>query len=300
MVSHMGPQRTWLVRILWILGIGIGTNAVLGPMGMRVIDYRFSETLIDQGIGLDVVALFGVVPVAFAAALLTRRDHAAGPVLAFVPTTFGAYMLPQYVVGPEYLSLPGNNEQFFLFHLALFVVAVAGLLLAWNSIDSQRLRPSSAASDLRRSWVMFGVAAFIGLGRWLPGLVELTAGDPALADFVENPTSYLLIGLLDLGLVAPAAIAAGVALRLHATWARKAAYAVIGWFAMVPASVASMAIVMVVRDDPAASTSLAGFFTVAALVFLLGAIALYRPMFWRPAKVQRAGERRPDVAEPVR
>lgn len=282
----------WLQRVLYVLAAGIAANSLLGPLLTEVIEYRFSETLINQGIGLDAVALFGAAPVAVLAAFLVRRSHPAGPVLAFIPTTFAAYMAPQYVVGPEYLELPGNNEQFFLFHLGLFVIAIVGLALSWTSVDRDSLRPSTRASDLRRSWVMLGVVAFIGIGRWLPALVELTAGDPTIADFLENPTSYMLIGMLDLGLVVPAGIAAAIGLRRGAGWARTAAYAVIGWFALVPAAVAAMAIVMQLNEDPFASTGLTTMFSVAAFVFIAGAVLLYRPMF-------RAGSQREAVDERV-
>lgn len=282
----------WLERVLYVLAAGIAVNSLLGPLVTEVIEYRFSETLINQAIGLDVVALFGAVPVAVLAAFLVRRSHPAGPVLAFIPTTFAAYMAPQYVVGPEYLDLPGNNEQFFLFHLGLFVIAIVGLFLSWTSIDRDSLRPATRSSDLRRSWVMLGVVAFIGIGRWLPALVELTAGDPTIADFLENPTSYMLIGMLDLGLVVPAGIAAAIGLRSGARWARTAAYAVIGWFALVPAAVAAMAIVMQLNEDPFASTGLTTMFSVAAFVFIAGAVLLYRPMF-------RASSRREAVDERV-
>jgi hypothetical protein len=30
----------------------------------------------------------------------------------------------QYVVGPEYLTLPGNNERFFVLHLALLIAGL--------------------------------------------------------------------------------------------------------------------------------------------------------------------------------
>lgn len=278
-MTAISPRRRWLAYGLIALALGLTANSVLGPLLVGAIRYRFSETLINQGIGLDAVALLGAVPVAVAAALLTLRGHLAGPVLALIPATFAAYMAPQYVVGPDYLGIAGNNEQFFLFHLGLFVLALGTIVLAWTETDRTRLRPATAGSDRRRSWVMFGVAAFILLGRWLPFLVELTQGDPTSPDYVENPTSFLLIGLLDLGLVVPAALTAGIGLRFHASWSRTAAYAVIGWFALVPAAVAAMAIAMVVNGDPAADTGTAAVFAVAAVVFTAGAAALYRPLF---------------------
>jgi hypothetical protein len=276
--AELIPHRGLAVATV-LLGFGVAANALLGPLVFEVIEYRFSTTLINQGIGLDAVALFAVLPVAILAGVLMWRARHAGLILAFVPATFAAYMLPQYVIGPDYLTRPGNNEQFFPFHVAFFVLAVGVLLFAWNAVEDERLRPHSRSSDRMRAMVLFGVAGFILLGRWLPALVELVQGSPSLADFRQNPTSFLLIGWLDLGIVVPAAITAGFGLLRGARWARKAAYCVIAWFALVPASIAAMAIIMQLNGDPNANTNTMWVFTVAAVVFTVGAAWLFRPLF---------------------
>ncbi len=271
--------RSTLIWVLVALAVALTANSLLGPLVTGQIEYHYSESLINQGIGLDAVALFGAVPVAIAAAVLVQRRHRAGPVLAFIPATLAAYMAPQYIIGPDYLGLPGNNEQFFVFHLALFLLATATIITAWNAIDRSLLVPDSAQSDRRRSWVLLAVVAFVFVGRWLTGLIALLGGNPVNSDYQENPTAYLLIGFLDLGIVVPAALVAAIGLRRHRSWARPAAYAMIGWFALVPAAVAAMAIVMTVNDDPNASTGATVMFVVAAAVFTAGAASLYRPLF---------------------
>lgn len=275
----LSRRSRWLASLLFSLAALLAANSILGPFLTGTIEYRFSESLIYQGIGLDAVALVGAAPIAVAAALLVLRRHPAGPVVAFIPATFAAYMAPQYVVGPEYLTLAGNNEQFILLHLALLVLGVATILVAWRAVDRGWLPPASRRSDLRRSWVLWGVVAFIGGARWLPAIAELVAGDPTIPDYLENPTSFLLIGLLDLGLVVPAAVASAIALRKGVEWARTAAYAVIGWFALVPAAVAAMAVTMQVNGDPNASTGMTVVFAVAAVAFTAGAALLYAPLF---------------------
>lgn len=89
---------------LLALAVGLAANSLLGPLAAEVIEYRFSDTLVNQGIGLDAVALLGAVPQAVVAAVLVRRGHPAGPVLGFIPSTFAAYMAPQYIVGPYWDS----------------------------------------------------------------------------------------------------------------------------------------------------------------------------------------------------
>ncbi len=276
--AELIPHRG-LATATALLGLGLAVNSLLGPFGFEIIEYRFSRSLINQAIGLDSVTLFGVVPVALAAAVLMWRAQHSGLVLAFVPATFAAYMLPQYAIGPEYLTLAGNNEQYFPLHISLFVLSLGVLLLAWNAIEDERLRPHSRQSDRMRAMVLFAVAAFVLLGRWLPVLVELVQGSPSIVDFRENPTSFLLIGWLDLGLVVPAAIASGIGLLRGARWARKAAYAMIAWFALVPASIAAMAITMTVEGDPNVDPTTMWVFTVAAVAFTVGALWLFRPLF---------------------
>lgn len=278
--AELIPHRGLALATL-LLGLGVAANSLLGPLILGAIEYRFSTSLINQGIGLDAVALCAVFPVAVLAGILMWRARHAGLVLAFIPSTFAIYMLPQYVIGPEYLRLSGNNEQFFPFHLALFVLAVGVFLFAWNAVEDERLRPHTRPSDRMRAMVLIAVAGFILVARWLPALIELVEGTPNLADFRENPTSFLLIGWLDLGIVVPAAITAAIGLLRGVRWARKAGYAVIAWFALAPASIAAMAITMVVNDDPNADTGTMWMFSVAGALFTVGAAALFAPVFHR-------------------
>ena len=99
----------WLAYGLFALAAGLAANSVLGPLLLDVIHYHYSESSINQGIGPDVVAHLGAAPVAVAAGVLVLRRHRARPVLAFIPATFAAYMAPQYVIGPEYLEMPGPS-----------------------------------------------------------------------------------------------------------------------------------------------------------------------------------------------
>ena len=271
------PSPAWLVSGLFALAAGLILNTALGPLFTGTIRYHYAESLTNQGIAVDAVALIAALT-AIVAALLVRNRHSAGPVLAFVPATFAAYMAPQYIVGPDYLGLTGNNEQFFLLHIALLVVAIAVILTAWRSIDPGGLVPRTTTSDRRRSWVMVGLAAFIALGRWLPSILDLMSGQPTLPEYLDNPTAHLLIGTLDLGLVVPAALAAAIGLRVGARWGRTAAYALIGWFALVPASVAAMSITMQINNDPNADPTMTAVFVAAAFAFSAGALLLYRPL----------------------
>src|SRR5687768_10302153 len=77
---------------LFVLGAGLALNTILGPLMLDAIDYPFSESLRNQTIGLEVVSLFLVAPLCFAAGILTLRERRAGAVLAFGPAAYTAYM----------------------------------------------------------------------------------------------------------------------------------------------------------------------------------------------------------------
>lgn len=266
-----------LLAGLVVLAAGLAANTVLGPLVLGIIDYRYGESMTNQGIGIDAVALLVVAPAALLAAWMVRRDHLAGPPLAFLPAVFAVYTAPQYVIGPEYQQMPGNNEQFFLLHLGLLLVGIAVLLLAWQAVDRIHLLPDTRDSDRRRSWLLFGAAGFV-LVRWLPFLPELMQGSPSGREYADNPTAFLLIALLDLALAVPATLTAAFGLRAGAVWGRSAAYAVVGFFAVVPLSVAAMAVTMVLRGDPNGSVVAATGFSGAAIGFGLMALLMYRPL----------------------
>lgn len=259
------------------LGVGLAANSLLGPLATGVIRYRFSDSLLYQGIGLDFVSLVVVAPLAVAAGVLTLRRRLLGPALGLGIGAYAAYMAIQYVVGPEYGTLPGNNERFFLLHLGLLVLGLATTASAWAAMPDGRLPPTTAEGE--RRWGALSIAlGVLLLLRYLPGLVALTTGGPTPPEFRENATSYLLIASLDLGVFLPAAVAAGVALRRGLGWARKALHLVVGWLALVGLAVAAMGVTMRLHEDPAMSGGqLAAFVVVGAALALLY-VWLERPL----------------------
>ena len=84
-----------------------------------------------------------------------------------------------------------------------------------------------------------------------------------------------------MGIVVPTLTAVGVGLVRGAGWAHKAAYGVLGWFALLGSSVAAMAVVMQVKADPSASTTNTIAFGLFALVGLTIATRLLRPLLAR-------------------
>jgi hypothetical protein len=273
-IAPAGKHR-WLGIALIALGLGLIANSLLGPFVADAIRYPLSESVLNQMIGLEAVSLLMVAPLCILTGVLAIRGRAVGPLVAFGPAAYTAYMFLQYAVGPEYRYYPGVLP----LHLALFTLGGGIAVAAWWAIDRDHLPRMTRRSERRYGVLLLVLAAFI-VSRYLPALVAGLRGDPLPAEFRADVSMYWSIFLLDLGVVVPATIAAAVALIRGTDWGRKALYVVFGWFALVPASVAAMAVVMVAKDDPNASAGQAIVLTVVALLFAALAVRLYRPMIF--------------------
>ena len=81
---------------------------------------------------------------------------------------------------------------------------------------------------------------------------------------------------MDLGIIVPVAVATGVGLLRGSRAAVAASYGVCGVFALIGASVTSMAVIMQLNDDPAASPALIAGFGVITAAFAALAVRLVR------------------------
>lgn len=277
MMEGLDRRLRWLGLGSILLAAGMALNSLIGPLLANLVDYPYTETIRNEALGLELVTLVLVAPLAALAGWLALRRHRAAGPLAMGPAGYSAYMLAQYVVGPQYLQY----QPVIAFHLALFVLSLAVLALAWSVTGTTALPARS------RGWtaVLVLLVAFV-LSRWLPALTGLATSEPVPAA-EPDVTMYWSIFLLDLGIVVPLTVAVAVGLAVGREWATRALYGIVGWFALVPPSVAAMAIVKVVRDDPNALPADAVVLGVVSLVMGLVAVVLFRPLFARQADQPR-------------
>ncbi len=264
------------------LALGVGATSVLGPIVSGVIDYHVSQDMLNQVIGADAVALVLVAPATMALAILALLRHPASLVLAPGPALFAMYLYGQLAIGQEFDRYPGNSEQFFPLLLALFVLGGVVAAAAWTQLDVERLAPLSPRGRRIAGAFLFLVVAFLVLGLHLPGLLDAWSEQPQSTEYLENPTVFWVVKLMDLGIIVPVAVAAGVGVLRGAPRAQQALYALVAWFTLLGAAVAAMAMTMLINDDPAASVGLAIGFTAAAAGFAVLAAWLYRPLFPSP------------------
>jgi hypothetical protein len=266
----------WFAATLLILAAALVLNTVLGPLGVDVLAYPVTETVENQLVGLELVTVVLVAPWCVVAAVLAARGHAAATPLAIGPAGYAAYMFVQYVLGPEHDTYaPGV-----LLHLALFTLGLAIAVWAWvRTVASAVAWP---ARHRRAHALALGLLAAFVLSRYVGGLAAaLGGGGPVPAEYREEPTFYWSIVLLDLGIVLPATVAAAVAVWRGTRTAAAALYGVVGWFALVPPSVASMGAVMLAREDPYAAAGQVVALTTVAVLFAVYAVVVFRHLFGR-------------------
>jgi hypothetical protein len=272
-----------------LLGCVVATTALLGPWAFGVIRYRTSSTTLNQIVGADAAALTVVAPLAVIAGILVLRHHVVGPVLALAPSVFVVYTYTQLIVGEEYLRLPGNNERFFPLLLGGFILAGGIVVAAWRALDPADLPPVSPRLGRTYAVVLAVVAAYLLVGLHLPSLVDALRDAPTRTEYVSSPTPFWLVKLMDLGIVAPVAAVTAVGLWRRSARALATAYAVVGGFTLLAASVTGMALTMYRHGDPDAALPTVAVFAAFTLTFAGLTATLYRPLFTRRAELVHSG-----------
>lgn len=282
--THRADARTAAERRLAAglvaIAAGLVAVALLGPLVTGVIDYRVSDTLRNQTIGLDAVSLAIVAPLSALAAVLALRGRVAGPALAMGVGAYTSYMFIQYIVGPDYGHLPGNNERLFPLAVSMFAAGWIVALAGWLAATDTRL-PHSPARERRTGRFILPALAGLAFVRYIPALGDWMSGDPQDPGYLAGPAFAWTIAALDLGVFLPVTAATCAGLSRGEAWARRAQYLVGGWFGLVGPAVASMALVMHVNGDPNASTGGTVFMTVLGLVFAALAVWLFLPLVRR-------------------
>lgn len=90
---------------------------------------------------------------------------------------------------------------------------------------------------------MFLLSIFTSLS-YIAAIPQIFNGGTIPATYLEDPTVYWSVFLLDLGFVIPITIAVSVGLLQNWGFAQKLVYGMVGWYTLVVGSVAGMFVVM--------------------------------------------------------
>ncbi|HET8523709.1 MAG TPA: hypothetical protein VFL82_10755 [Thermomicrobiales bacterium] len=230
------------------LGAGVAVSSLLGPLVLNVIRFRTSENIENQFIGGDAVSLGLVAPVAIVAGVLWLRDHRLAPALALAPALYAVYTYTSVVLGQEYSRYAGNVEKFFPLYAGL--VAASGVIAAaaWSRLGRVDLVVPSIRLRRGLAGIFIGVGGLFALA-WARQIQLVVSGHPT-TEYLEGPTLFWLIKLLDFGFVIPAMLATGVGLLRAHPAAVKAAYGLAGFLTCLGGSIAGMAVAMELKQDP--------------------------------------------------
>jgi hypothetical protein len=273
----LDARSRWLGACLLALAALFAALSVLGPLVSGIIHWRIRPTILSQLYGLDAVSLAAVAPLTAMAGALSLLGRPLGALLGIGPAAYGVYMVPQYVLGPDYAHVAGDNERWFPLLVTMFALGVVAAALAWDQLRRSEPRGSTRVESLvaRR---LLPAAATVVFIRYIPTLADWMSASPTAKDYVAGPNFSWTIALLDLGVVLPATAAVCIGYRRAAIWARRGLYALTGWFALVGAAVAGMAIAMQVRADPAITLTQMIVMTVLGAALIALAAVLYAPV----------------------
>jgi hypothetical protein len=247
---------------------------LLGPLGLGLIEWRVSANGLNQTYGADAAILALVVPATLAAARLWWRGQRLGAPLALGVGLAALYYGIAETLGPDYIRYAGNNERYFLLFLAVIVLAWLVAARAWVALDPAPPRPPV--------WLARGLAVVLALGAalisvaWLKQLLDIAATGAVTREYLEAPSAFWTVRIVDLGFIAPVCLGVGVGLWRGSAVAIKAAYGVVAFMVLQAAAVLAMRGVMLWRDDPTASPALVYALAPVTAALLACALALLR------------------------
>jgi hypothetical protein len=216
----------WLIPLIGLLALFAASMGVFYQQPGQPFTYtnHRGETLMINGEGLyfydtvsmaaqqqgnDVITLTVGLPLLAISTWLAFRGSLRGRLLLTGTLGFFLYTYMSMAMLTSYNAL-------FLVYVALFSLSLYAFILSMMAFDLETL-PRRFSEQLPRRWIaglMFLVGGFLllaWLGRIVPPLLQ--GETPAL----ENTTT-LVIQAMDLGLIAPLAILAGVLLLRRSAW----------------------------------------------------------------------------------
>jgi len=220
------PALKWLIPPIFVLALIAASFGLFDPTPGEPFPYtnHRGETVTINGSGLyfydtvssaaqmqgnDLITLIVGLPLLAFSALWASRGSLRGRLL--LTGTLGFFLY-------TYLSMSTltSYNHLFLVYVALFTLSLFAFILSMMSFDLISL-PGHFSQKLPRAWIAgleFVVAAFLGLA-WLARIITPLSQNQTPA--LENTTT-LVIQFMDLGLIVPMAVLAGILLLRRNAW----------------------------------------------------------------------------------
>ncbi len=259
-----------------LCGVVLVLIAVLGPLGLGVIEYRTSDSGLSQLKGQDIADLLLIAPILFIGGILQllRRDSSKY-FLILTPITL-MYTGLSIGIGQEWSdpSYSGNVEDYFWLYLAL---VVGGLILLIGSLSmfTESDAPDFNRKSLRRFVILISVFLSIFAIMWIAQVVQVSdKGDLEDGSYSDAPTLFWMIRYLDLGISVPVGY---LALYLLMTKPKKAYHLTLlffGFFITMAAAVNAMVAVQI-ADGDSSIESMGPAIAIFPILGLLAFMGLY-------------------------
>jgi hypothetical protein len=239
-----------------------GETVMINGRGMYFYDTVSSAA---QQQGNDVVTLTVGLPLLAISTWLAFRGSLRGRLL--LTGTLG-FFLYTYMS----MSMLTSYNALFLVYVALFSLSLYAFILSMMAFDLEDL-PRHFSERLPRRWIaglMFLVGGFLllaWLGRIVPPLLQ--GETPAL----ENTTT-LVIQAMDLGLIMPLAILAGVLLLRRSAWGYLLASVTLLKGITLGLGVSAMAVNMTLRDVPDSLGVMIPFLVITLMNLIMAVLLL--------------------------
>lgn len=214
----------------------------------------------------DLVMLVLGLPLLAISFWLAQRGSLRGQLLLAGTLGFILYTYITMCFGTAYNRL-------FLVYVALFSLSLFAFVLTMMSFDLPSL-PARFSDKLPRGWIaglLFFTAAFLTLA-WLGRIAATFA--PGAVPPLENTTS-MFIQALDLGIIVPVCVLAGILLLRGQPWGYLLAAVGVMKFITMGVAVSLMGLNMARVGAPVSAVEL-GIFPIITLLNLIMAIALLR------------------------
>lgn len=259
----MGEIRSKTLYLLTILAVPFVLVAALSGLLVDGIYRDISNSMLMQAYGQDLITLAFGIPVLLGGLVQSFHGSRRGDLLLIGVHGYMAYTYLSYL-----MLVPFNY--LFLVYVAAFSVSFFGCLVGLYQLDARTLK-SRFSDDLpRRPIAIFEL--FVGVVivfMWLAMIVIPGMVHGELPAFVLNEGGdKLVIQALDLGIIAPLAIASGVLLwRNHRAGYLLSSLVLIKG-ATLALAVLAMAVFMVQADEYVNTIQIIVF-----AVFLVGSLA---------------------------
>lgn len=276
------PAIKWLIPLIFILTLIAALSGVMPAEGTpyHLTNFRGEKVTIN-GRGLyywdtvssaaqmranDLITLVIGLPLLLVSFWLTLRGSFRGRLVLAGTLAFILYTYITMCFGAAYNAL-------FLIYVALFGLSLFAFILVMMSFDLNAL-PTRFSEKLPRGWIaglLFFAASFLAFA-WLGRIAATFA--PGAVPALENATS-MFIQAMDLGVIVPVCVLAGVLLLRRNAWGYLLASVSMMKFLTLGSAVSLMGINMARVGVPISPIEL-GVFPALALTNLVMTVILLR------------------------